>query len=1657
MENLFNKQLKAMLKRNLTLKKREKKKTIAEIIFPLYFLSLLIIIKLSLPDPNLPEITTPRDQENLFQSFNASRFHSIAVAPSSPDIRAFLKQTDEYVKLFLNNNNVINWVFYENEEALIGQYNKSSTSIPIAVVFEDSDPIRNPLKYKIRTNPSFIATPSTNVFYSLLSSCRGSGSNLEPPQTCPVNSYYFSDFLAIQTLLDYTKIKLDSMIPIFPNFRLEIFPKAAEKNFSFLAFRMIIPLYMVMAMSQFITYLMMLIVGEKEKKIKVGMMIMGLRDVVYWLSWFIYYVCFVFIVSTVATLLLYSLNVFSDSNYLLIFIAIVLYGLSVIMFGFMVTPFFDKAMTAGVVSNFALIFVSLLFYVTIYTDGKGVASWFLSLLSPVAFAMALDKAIVMEIAKDGLSFNNMFSGEGLPFGGSLILLAFDMVLYGLLAYYLDSVVPSEYGVKRPIFFCFSKSFWCSKQTNKSLSDESNETLPNVEPVATDLIGKEAIKIRNLYKNFKKFRKPTTNAIRGINLSIYEGQITAIIGHNGAGKTTLFNILTGLTAPTSGKVEVFGYDVSDSNDMDRIRRMIGVCPQHDILFDNLTPREHLEFFAAIKGIENIENEVTRTLRDIDLGDKADEQSRHLSGGQKRKLSIGIAIIGNPKIIILDEPTAGVDPYSRRHMWSVLQNIRKGKVILLTTHFMDEADILADRKAVVSKGEVRCCGSSLYLKNKFGVGYHLTMVLEDGASSEDLLRLVKSYVANGEMVRRHGKELSFVLPYDAVSKFSGLFSAIESEINNRSDSGKYTTISSQKFNVYTPGILSYGVSMTTLEEVFLQLQKDEEMDDVNNDSNRRRKPRNTIELVICASKYRHLEENNIEEPSVVSDFQSLESIKCEPSASQTLKALIKLRILRLRREFSKLCSLIVFPIGLTALGLFLSNVQASANSREMNPLVLSLPNLYGYLPISIRGGTKNFEIDIRDSGATNLDSKFTGNYSELLDIYPHIGVYNINRFDIDNPDITILYNDTETHSLPILINLLNNAFARAATGVHSTSNIQVSTHPFEDTSTDSVTFDGSSLILGMVFLYAPVVLAVDMVYDREIKARNQLRVNGLSFTLYFLSFFAIQIALMVLLCASLIVLVVIMKPAALSSASAVAVLSVLIGLYCPASILFTTAASYLFDKSETAQAVMSNTALLLGMVPYLIVTLTPPHVGRLVHCVFSFTDVMYLPYGIIYYIRNISEACRYNGGCDGSVKDYFTQDIVVVFVALLVHIPLWYFMVMVADVKKSGGQLSSLFKKNINGATDEEHIGDYGQNEDEDVRTERQRVKSIIRNNPATTPVVVIDDLHKKYKTSESSGCKKPKRINNDKIAVKSISLAVDAGEVFGLLGHNGAGKTTAMRIITAEESPTRGRVQIAGKSITSNMNDAFQLLGYCPQHDAQWKEITVAEHLEVYAAIKGVPAKTIPKMVELYLTGLQIHEHRNKQSKHCSGGTRRKLSYAMAMVGNPRIVLLDEPSTGMDPESKRFLWDTVLASFKGSKGAILTTHSMEEADILCSRVGIMVNGELRCLGSTQHLKNLYGAGYNLEIKLRLDSNSDGSGRLNACKEFINSKFSDVKLEESISDRLIFSVPQHNVPSLASCFRFLEEAKERLSIEEYSFSQTTLEQVFLKFAYESEIED
>merc|ERR1719339_440816 len=426
------------------------------------------------------------------------------------------------------------------------------------------------------------------------------------------------------------------------------------------------------------------------------------------------------------------------------------------------------------------------------------------------------------------------------------------------------------------------------------------------------------------------------------------------------------------------------------------------------------------------------------------------------------------------------------------------------------------------------------------------------------------------------------------------------------------------------------------------------------------------------------------------------------------------------------------------------------------------------------------------------------------------------------------------------------------------------------------------------------------------------------------------------------------------------------------------------------------------------------------------------------------------------CDSvTISDYMILEVWILYVALAFHTVLWAFGLRAADVMKDGGSLKSVFSSDkVRPTTNEDKID----HEDDDVKRERSVVEEVMRGDMGGA-VIGVEGLRKEYSTTgdtnEKEGCRQRGKVGDVKVAVRNLSLKVSAGEVMGLLGHNGAGKTTTMRMVIQEEGATSGRVKIGNEEVVSNQAEAFQQLGYCPQFDAVWQRVTIREHLALYATIRGVPSKRIPSLVKSYLVGLRIEEHADKYAKDCSGGTKRKLSYAMSMLGAPKIVLLDEPSTGMDPQSKRFVWDTIEASFQEGegRGAILTTHSMEEADALCTRVGIMVKGELRCLGSTQHLKNKFGAGYMLEVKWKTSVAADWAG----LESELSRIFPRVENLESFSDRRSWTILQTSVTSLASAFQQLEQCKAKFDIEDYSFSQTTLEQVFIEFAKQQEAEE
>lgn len=184
--------------------------------------------------------------------------------------------------------------------------------------------------------------------------------------------------------------------------------------------------------------------------------------------------------------------------------------------------------------------------------------------------------------------------------------------------------------------------------------------------------------------------------------MYEGQVFALLGHNGAGKSTIISMLTGLIGKSEGEASIYGNDLFE--EMDQVREFMGICPQHDVLFDLLTPREHLEIFYDFKGGDPAKKsyEIESLIADVGLTIDQNKKACQLSGGNKRKLSVAIALCGGSKLVLLDEPTSGMDLGARRGLWDMLKNYKRDRIIILTTHYMDEADVLGDRIGIMARG-------------------------------------------------------------------------------------------------------------------------------------------------------------------------------------------------------------------------------------------------------------------------------------------------------------------------------------------------------------------------------------------------------------------------------------------------------------------------------------------------------------------------------------------------------------------------------------------------------------------------------------------------------------------------------------------------------------------------------------------------------------------------------------------------------------------------------------------------------------------------------------------------------------------------------------------------------------------------------------------
>ncbi|KAG7463948.1 hypothetical protein MATL_G00182090 [Megalops atlanticus] len=1477
------------------------------------------------------------------------------------------------------------------------------------------------------------------------------------------------------------------------------------------------PLVLMIAWVLFIANFVRKLVHERELRLHEYMKMMGVNPISHFFAWFIESAAFLVVTIIILTIILKGGNILPYSNGFLLFLYLCDYGLSIMAISFLVSSFFDKTNIAGLSGSliYVICFFPYIVVVSLETSLSFSAKSALSLFAPTCFSYASQYISRYESQGQGIQWSNSYisplAGDTASFGWLCWLLLIDSVLYFIVGAYIRMVFPGNYGIAAPWYFPVMPSFWadlfgCCKKgpekkrrglffTNimqKNLSvfpkdkDQAQCGFPSqVEDEFSGLpVG---VALHGLTKTYG-----SRSAIQNLNVNFYEGHVTALLGHNGAGKTTTMSLLTGLFGPTSGSIEVYGRDMQTY--IEDIRRELGVCMQYDVHFDHLTTKEHLLLYGQIKAPHwtrrELHEQVRKTLQETGMYAHRHKRVGTLSGGMKRKLSISIAFIGGSRLVVLDEPTTGVDPCSRRSIWDIVIQHKKDRTIILSTHHLDEAEVLSDRIAFLERGGLKCCGSPFYLKDKLAQGYNLTLTKKIQApdsqerfDSEEVKAFIQSHLPEARL--KEGENL------DALQ------------------------------------LGCYGISDTTLEEVFLQLTKDESQpEDV------RSWPTGDSVVDLTASRESLPEESTGSSLGDRDILTGSASVRGLALIGQQIGAMLMKRVHRSRRDWKGLLSQVLLPVLFIIFAMGLGSIKTdlqhfpkmelspalyhtgqqysffsnqNANSSQLVDTMLSFPGIDnacmdgGDNPVCLRNeksdsgawtSSGNSSAPLTPCKCTKTEQVCTHyNYQPPHKRIPSSQiVYNLTGLNIEdyllvtaddfirdryggfafgkplptdlkmdlldvpqNRTLTkVWYNPEGHHTMPAYLNTLNNVILRSSLPPEKDPQqygISVSSHPYPGQVQDE-----DAMILSLVhILVALCVLAgysimtasfvIYEVQEHHSGSKRLQHISGIGEPFYWAINFFYDMALYMIPVALSIGMIAAFQLPAFTSHQNLGAVSLLLVLFGFATFPWMYLLSGVFKDAEMAfisyvciNLFVSVNTIISTAVVYFLWQLRGHEES--VHQVYQTLSYVFLIFPQFSFGNGLMELARMEMqvqilstyGVD-AYKNPFGMDVLGwMFVSLFLQGAVCFILRLLMNK-----WLIRRIRRLLCRIRVLPEASPISENEDEDVVAERERVAS----GAASTDLLQVHQLTKVYQ-----------HLRKKVQAVKRLSVGIPAGECFGLLGVNGAGKTTTFKMLTGDISPTDGTAQIRdwdGRmvDIIDCRNEGINI-GYCPQVDALDELLTGEEHLYFYARIRGISSREIDGVVNYLLRKLELVSHRHNISQNYSCGTRRKLSTALALIGHPQILLLDEPSSGMDPRSKRHLWRIISEEVKGKCAVVLTSHSMEECEALCTRLAIMVKGQFRCLGSLQHIKNRFGSGFTVKMYLAV-----ASCDVNVITDFMQHRFPSTYLKDQHSAMVEYHVPV--APGgVADIFDRLEMHKAELQIKHFSVSQTTLDEVFINFA-------
>ncbi|TMW69304.1 hypothetical protein Poli38472_001460 [Pythium oligandrum] len=1075
---------------------------------------------------------------------------------------------------------------------------------------------------------------------------------------------------------------------------------------------------------------------------------------------------------------------------------------------------------------------------------------------------------------------------------------------------------------------------------------------------------DLLKLRSLHKTYKVRFGMDRVAVNRLNVSAYSGQVLAFLGNKGAGKTTLVEMLAGHVTPTSGDAVLYGQSLR--LDGEQFHQHVSICPRYDELYLEMTVYEHLHFFATMKFMSeaSILAMTESLLLDFDLAEVSNTLVLNLSIIQRRKLCLAIALLGESKLVVFDEPTLDMDQATRRQVWTILRKYREGRVLVITTQSAYEADIVADRVAIVVDGRVKCSGSVAFLKARIGSGYRLVL---SKASTEQFQvapveRFLVGYIPSAKFVSESDSEVTFQLPADSTATFATLFAALEREL-------------------HVLWILKYRIMVTTLNDVLARASAEA--------ANEEEQLGSATEATGPAAEI-----PTITPPSAVS--------LSAPSFWTQYFTMLKMHLRMLWRDRKLLLVAVGVPLLLFVVLIALPELKVATLLQDYSS---------GYPSASEQASCSAADISARVLNTNALEQCRASDY----------GFCDLDVVDCD----AAVCCDARDYRSP---------YYACSTCALASSSGKDSPPCYNDKCMDragaklQVVLKGFlvAMIVMLAFAFIPAAMITWIV--REKNPQQDLRslqlTSGMSVNSYWWSHYTRDFLLVLILIIGALIAMP-LSNRALSGSSEVWALLVLVFIHVLVIILLT----YLFSRGFTnyARAQMWIFVFVLGSGGILSIF---SFVCRVTDFEFSSTfylsdlDRDYLRWFFLIFpgyalnngifelaTRKITRGSLYGPSRDTDPQSSFfglnrgfgkdedctacwesnvegccvrgTMDFDVLFApiiymlveAFLIILFVYFFEKCGCVCRcrwwcrwlccKSSAQQTG---KALNGPTEDD--GTDEEDEDHDISMERQRVAELNNGVADADDVIVLQDVEYRYSTGQ--------------VGLRGLNLAVRRGEFIGLVGESGSGKTTLAKLLTRQIIASKGSVSVGGQEVNAAGQFKAQdgeFVGYCPQFSALHDTLTVEEELTLYANVRGIKAHLIQQEVEEKMTQLGLLEWRAMQTSLLTFVIKRKLSLAIALLGNPRLVVLDEPSTGLDLIARRRMW-SLLSKLCVSKRItiLLLTRSMEECEAVCSRVGILVNGKMKCLGSVEHLQQKLGNGYTMEVSVDEDSTAAELERL-----------------------------------------------------------------------------